>query len=683
MKKSIHKVLRCGRWALVAAGGLGTCVAAWTQTSPGLLPPVKSAQSLSAGQVGVAQTAHDLHQAEMRVELAWMVDPLTFPYTLEARTVGTVLEIRGEVLTPSDHEQAVRLAQEESGMRVVDRLQVNPRLVLPRSTKPASLLQRQAIDSLGNDLPQRARDLSVSVWTNGQVLVKGSVPTYEDKLAVSRTLRRVGGCSCIINQLQVDDSNSGPGVARLGSPTQNQGIQPASALTAPSPTAGVSMLAPEALSNHSGIKPVSFQSEASPASGPARSQEPPTSIAVTTPKQTSKPIVAYQTKWRKLQPTEMPGGDGKGNQPAAPQEMRQAQPTAPESTPGTAPVLKPPVAAKPDKYSAIPQKPAPTSGSVFLAALAESPLNTKTATSQSPAGSAALPPRTVPSDWSTAPAAKLASNETSAPLPAYRSSSRPGDATPYEIAATEPLRSTNQPLPSFTQKPFAASADNASGNSTAARTDVIAVKGASDLTTYGGASADTSKSMNRPASLVVKNQQAPNPDDSKFDNKIVRSGTTAKGNDKTVPPVTPLPPPVPRTDAYVTTGVIIMDPEIRQSSAPSPTPAIKPAAAPKDMPRSPDSYVSTGIVLLEVPEAKPERRFTPGQIRLQTRLQQRIAAVCAKSTEDVQVTLSGEKDVQVKIKAASAREGESLSGKVFQMAELGPYEVALDITVMR
>src|SRR5581483_490140 len=162
MKKPIDKALQCTRWALIAASGLGTCLAASAQTSPSLLPPVKAPASWAVG-IGSAQSTCDSPQlAEMKVELAWMANPLTFPYQLEARTVGTVLEVRGEVLTQADREQALRMAQEESGMRVVDRLQINSRLNVAHTTMPASVLQRQAIASLGNELPQRAKDLSVS-----------------------------------------------------------------------------------------------------------------------------------------------------------------------------------------------------------------------------------------------------------------------------------------------------------------------------------------------------------------------------------------------------------------------------------------------------------------------------------------------------------------------------------------
>jgi len=96
-----------------------------------------------------------------------------------------------------------------------------------------------------------------------------------------------------------------------------------------------------------------------------------------------------------------------------------------------------------------------------------------------------------------------------------------------------------------------------------------------------------------------------------------------------------------------------------------------------------DSYVTTGTVVFDAPEpkAKEEPHLKPGQLLLQTCLQQRIAAVCGKSGQDVKATLVGDKELQVSLKAKDAQEGQKLSSKIFQMSELGPYEVSLDVVL--
>src|SRR4051794_6283264 len=50
-------------------------------------------------------------QAEIQIELAWLADPVTFPYFLEARTTSAGLVVRGYVPNKAVHEQAVNLAK--------------------------------------------------------------------------------------------------------------------------------------------------------------------------------------------------------------------------------------------------------------------------------------------------------------------------------------------------------------------------------------------------------------------------------------------------------------------------------------------------------------------------------------------------------------------------------------------
>jgi hypothetical protein len=67
----------------------------------------------------------------------------------------------------------------------------------------------------------------------------------------------------------------------------------------------------------------------------------------------------------------------------------------------------------------------------------------------------------------------------------------------------------------------------------------------------------------------------------------------------------------------------------------------------------------------------------------QTKLQQRIAGVCGKSAKDVEVTTNAGKSLLIRVQATNAAEGEKLSDLIFRIPELAPYEVSLDIAVIR
>src|SRR4051812_21160725 len=48
---------------------------------------------------------------EINIEVAWLADPVTFPYYLEAHATATQLEVRGYVPNKAVRDQAIRIAQ--------------------------------------------------------------------------------------------------------------------------------------------------------------------------------------------------------------------------------------------------------------------------------------------------------------------------------------------------------------------------------------------------------------------------------------------------------------------------------------------------------------------------------------------------------------------------------------------
>jgi osmotically-inducible protein OsmY len=140
---------------------------------------------------------------EIKTQLAWLANPLTFPYALKARVKGSSMEVSGTLPTASLHAEAVRIARDESGMPVKDNIALNAHGAVPPTSKPAQVLSRDINNTLAEAMPRLFESMTVSVWMRGQVVLKGTVATLEDKLAASRCLQGVAGCSCVVNQLQV------------------------------------------------------------------------------------------------------------------------------------------------------------------------------------------------------------------------------------------------------------------------------------------------------------------------------------------------------------------------------------------------------------------------------------------------------------------------------------------------
>jgi osmotically-inducible protein OsmY len=203
MKRPFQRLAKRGRWAVALAGAFALSSTAPAQTSP--YHPLKSdrAGPQASRPWPTSMTEQAARDIEVKVQLAWLSKQVTFPYRLEARVVGSTLEVHGHVPSEGSRELALQIARQESGLRVADQLQVTRGLKVAPTTKPLHLVANEANAALGQALPSCARNITVNVWMQGQVVLQGRVSTLEEKLTASLCLRRVAGCNCVINQLDV------------------------------------------------------------------------------------------------------------------------------------------------------------------------------------------------------------------------------------------------------------------------------------------------------------------------------------------------------------------------------------------------------------------------------------------------------------------------------------------------
>ncbi len=137
--------------------------------------------------------------AEGQVEIAWLADPVTFPYYLEARINGVHLEVRGYVPNKVVREHALRIAQVYSTLPVADGMVEHPSLLVRPSQMSREQLQKSASTSLRVALPKQYQVLKVDCAPDGKVFVSGPVTNFEEKIAVSHALRRLHGCTSVQN----------------------------------------------------------------------------------------------------------------------------------------------------------------------------------------------------------------------------------------------------------------------------------------------------------------------------------------------------------------------------------------------------------------------------------------------------------------------------------------------------
>ena len=104
------------RWLWVAgiAASLGIGAAATAQTSG--FQPLKG---LFGAKTAPEPSAQDGSRAtKIQVELAWLGDPITFPYYLEAHIKGPNLEVHGYVPSKDVRAQAVKIGRASCRERV-------------------------------------------------------------------------------------------------------------------------------------------------------------------------------------------------------------------------------------------------------------------------------------------------------------------------------------------------------------------------------------------------------------------------------------------------------------------------------------------------------------------------------------------------------------------------------------
>jgi osmotically-inducible protein OsmY len=200
--------LRRAGWTLVAAGTLGIAwpVSAQSAASDKPFFPTRSRQTAPAPRTPPAPRTGDLDEraTEIRVELALMADYMTFPCQLEARLRQGKLVVSGFVPNGVVRQRAVDIAQKISHFPVKEALETREHL----PTRSVGVVTQQLPDDvrsvLRDHFPDLAANFKVKAKGNGLVILTGSVPTEEDKLAVSQCLRKVPACTGVLNQLVVE-----------------------------------------------------------------------------------------------------------------------------------------------------------------------------------------------------------------------------------------------------------------------------------------------------------------------------------------------------------------------------------------------------------------------------------------------------------------------------------------------
>ncbi len=243
----MRRSLRRAGWALAAVGGLGVASSASAQSPMRrMVPPNEPVMRVAAPVEEVIQVAEttpapaalndsQAHDEAARVELALLAEPMLFSYGLTTVLQGGMIEVRGYVPNPAVREHALKVAAQHTTLKVFDHIQIHPTVTTRTSVDSPDIIRNSARQLLDVSFGDLVRHVEVKADARGHLIVTGAVASMDDKLAVSRKLRRVGGCNCVDNRLvlaTVEEVVSAPPAPKApATPPQPAKVQAAPVVT--------------------------------------------------------------------------------------------------------------------------------------------------------------------------------------------------------------------------------------------------------------------------------------------------------------------------------------------------------------------------------------------------------------------------------------------------------------------
>jgi hypothetical protein len=670
-------------WALAGTLGLTGPAAAQVSSYQASSPPA------AAPAAAPAQADALVRLEAIQIELAWLADPVTFPYNLGVYPAGPTFEVRGFVPSDAVRAQALKAARALTKRTVTDGVKVYPGMLAPSAGETPEALHKAASEAVIQAMGDRGRGVSVQAQAGGQVTLTGTAACHEEKLAVSRQLRRVRGCTSVVNELNVvtvlrdgklyylvsaDGQHRVPAHTEILHVNHTTPSKPASPSTPPAVAAKPAVppvSQPSATKSPAPLQLISFQKAAPTAPAPpTKASTGPRVVMVKTlegvpgsplPVERLVPVLLSGTSrmqaTRPLSDEELATLQAQGVPiiyPRGYQPPPTAKPPADPVTRAEPPHLRPapaPTKPQPAPVTTSPPKPAenvarkPAAPPVIKPVENVTPRPTEKPTPAVPPKTAITPaPATLPVIVTQPPAAKPAP----APLPTVVNQPKPAaPPTPLPVVqSSRPLAEKKEPIP---------------------------------LPVVQNRRPTRPAKPTMPRSTVEPPLAPP-----------LEPAPTSPASEASVAPAVHKAAPAPATNPQAGAVVSTQKPA---AAAPVGTPSKPPAESKPAVPAAP--YVTTGVVTFEeeppaqpapppappsaVPAAKPGTTAM-NKINL-AQLRSRISKVCGGKVRDVEVVVRGENNLRIQLKVASADEAPRVSEKILNLPELGPYEVALDVQV--
>jgi len=188
--KFIRRVAKVSPWAVAVAMAFEVGPPTLAQT------PKPTGYSSNSSQSFV------IDDPAVDIQIAWLGDPALLSCNLVAKVTSEGIELAGFVPNEAMRQKAVQVAKSACEYKVINRLQVQAHMPIP-SPKPAvpAELAYSASMILAETLGDKVMGIRIVSPSNGRVDISGNVPSADDKLLISKTLKKVNGCTQIVNKV--------------------------------------------------------------------------------------------------------------------------------------------------------------------------------------------------------------------------------------------------------------------------------------------------------------------------------------------------------------------------------------------------------------------------------------------------------------------------------------------------
>jgi len=207
-KLSAQRLLTLSAFGILTGFSVTGLTNAAEQTKPGVI--IASAKPAAGKSATENKPEDSIALAEsMRIHIEFLAEPLISTTDITPSVKNGKMILIGNVNNNTVANNAIALASRLTTCKVVSEIRIWP-VSFNKTTKvPVDTLQANTNKVVSTEFQTAYPKLTTAVSADGSIIVSGPVVTIEDKLEISKRLRKVPGCQRVVNKMIVQPMRMG------------------------------------------------------------------------------------------------------------------------------------------------------------------------------------------------------------------------------------------------------------------------------------------------------------------------------------------------------------------------------------------------------------------------------------------------------------------------------------------